>query len=271
MLTSNQNLPSTPIRIVIADEDPDFRRILRQILTDQPSIEILTEANDTISAAASATESALHVLLLDYSLCLKLKASAGRNGGGVLPTVRKIAMVTTPEKANVIGAFRLGAQGIVLKGSARPIWLNSIAAVAAGQYWLGNESLAVLVQAICESPPSDTGPLPTRYLGLTRREIEIIQKIADGRSNKEVGQDFSIRERTVKHHLTNIFGKVGVSSRLELALFARDHKITMRTISQFGSVMATTEASGLSGEQQLPDGPPDQLPIRKSFENKKTG
>jgi len=256
---------------VFADEEPDFRRTLREILTAQPGIEILAEANDAASAAALTTRFAPDVLLLDYSLCPKLQTTAGRNEGGCSPTVRKIVMVTTPEKANVIGAFRLGAQGIVLKGSARPIWLNSIAAVAAGQYWLGSESLAVLVQAICESPPSDTGPLPTRYLGLTRREIEIIQKIADGRSNKEVGQDFSIRERTVKHHLTNIFGKVGVSSRLELALFARDHKITMRTTPEFGSVTAPTEASGPSVEQQLIDGPPDQLRMRNRSEIRRRG
>jgi DNA-binding NarL/FixJ family response regulator len=135
----------------------------------------------------------------------------------------RIVALEVPEKEKIIESFRLGARGIILKTSPARIWRRGIAAVLAGQYWLGNESLEVLVQAIRDLP-TRVNSIPAHF-GLTPREIEIVQKIADGRSNKEVGEDCSIRERTVKHHLTNIFGKVGVSSRLELALFARDNAI----------------------------------------------
>lgn len=69
-------------------------------------------------------------------------------------------------------------------------------------------------------------PPPAKDYRLTPRELDIIEKIVNGRSNKEVGAEFAISERTVKHHLTNIFGKVGVSSRLQLALFAVNHHLT---------------------------------------------
>lgn len=270
MLTLNQDFSSAPIRIVIADEELDFRKTLRRMLTAQPGIEIVAEANDPASAAALTTRFAPHVLLLDYNLSCELQARGAPIRAGIPASVRKIVMLTAPERANIVESFRLGAQGIVLKGSAHPIWQNSIAAVAAGQYWLANEFLAVLIQAICESPPSGSGPLPVRYYGLTPREIEIVQKIANGRSNKEVGQEFSIRERTVKHHLTNIFDKVGVSSRLELALFARDHKITLGATTEVASATAEPRNGCFLEKEHLTDGRTRRMAIRNRSELKRS-
>ena len=270
MLILNQIPSAAPIRIVIADEEPAFRKNLCGLLATQSGIEILGEANDAEGAAALMTQPVPHVLLLDYRISRKLQSRSIPNGADSTRAVRKIVMLSTPEKAYIIESFRLGAQGIVLKGSAEPIWQNSIAAVAAGQYWLGNESLAVLIQAICESPQSGSGPLPARYCGLTPREIEIIQKIADGRSNKEVGEDFSIRERTVKHHLTNIFGKVGVSSRLELALFARDHRVMLGVSPELVSAGVTPGVDRLQEEEvDLTDERPSRMTPRDRSELKR--
>lgn len=213
------------IRIVIADEEAAFCADLREVLTSHHGIEIVGEAHDPDRAVVLIAAFAPDVLLFDYALCRQLRVRETGYPEICPVTPPKIVMLKAPESAKIIDSLRLGAQGIVLKGSARPIWRMSIAAVAAGRYWLGSESLAVLIQAIRESSPHSVRTKPARHFSLTPREIEIVQKIADGRSNKEVGRDFSIRERTVKHHLTNIFGKVGVSSRLELALFARDHRI----------------------------------------------
>jgi DNA-binding NarL/FixJ family response regulator len=191
--------------------------------------------------------------LLDYPLCQKLQARGAQNLESGMKSVLKVVMLTAPEKTKIIESFRLGAVGIVLKGTARPIWLSSIAAVVAGEFWLGSESLAVLIQAIRESASHGGGAVSARHFGLTPREIEIVQKIADGRSNKEVGQDFSIREQTVKHHLTNIFGKVGVSSRLELALFARDHQILSMPGFAESAPAAEHQDNWLRAEKEQPE------------------
>jgi len=230
------------INVVIADQEPDVRRKLQNLLV-QPGIDIVGEAADADTALTLTAQLMPHILLLDYPLCRKINARNGaaerRNGS---KPVAMIVMLTAQEKSTIIDSFRLGAQGVVMKDSERSIWRSSIAAVAAGQYWLGNESLAVLIRAVCESPVNSNGPLPAKYYELTPRELEIIRKIADGRSNKQVGEDCSIRERTVKHHLTNIFGKVGVSSRLELALFARDHKILVQSTAVIDTDDGSLEA-----------------------------
>ena len=150
-----------------------------------------------------------------YLRRLELNGSASQ-----VHAVRVVVTVTAIEKADLVEAFRLGAHGVVLKRSAPPVLLKSIRSVMAGQYWLERESVGVLVEALRESLAHGNGTKSPKDYGLTRREVDIITKIASGRSNKEVGEEFAISERTVKHHLTNIFGKVGVSSRLQLALFA---------------------------------------------------
>ena len=93
-----------------------------------------------------------------------------------------------------------------------------------GHYWFENGSVKILMDTLREVLPNGNHKtnVSSEY-GLTPRELDVAAKVASGRSNKEIGQQFSISERTVKHHLTNIFVKLGVSSRLELAMFVVNH------------------------------------------------
>ena len=108
-------------------------------------------------------------------------------------------------------------RGIVAKESAIELLVRAIRAVHAGEYWVGREVVADLVQAIGRRETRDGGRRP---FGLTPRELEIVRLVAAGMSNKDVAERCSLREDTVKHHLSSIFDKTGVSTRLELALFA---------------------------------------------------
>ena len=129
------------------------------------------------------------------------------------------------ERAQIVEALQLGARGIVLKESATQLLLKSIRSVMAGQYWVGNESVSDLVTTLRDLmvPPREEARKKT--FGLTPRELEIISAIVAGYTNKDIAEKFSISEQTVKHHLTNIFDKLGVSNRLELALFAVNHHL----------------------------------------------
>jgi two-component system nitrate/nitrite response regulator NarL len=220
-----------PIRVVIADEQPIFRRGLRRLFESEPSLHILGEASDAPSALKLTRQLKPDILLLDLSLSRRFELRSSSNFASYLAPVRTLAMLTTIEKSHIVEAFRLGAHGIVLKTSSQQVLLQSIRSVMAGQYWLENEGIAILIEALRELLSQSNGATPTREYGLTPRELDIISKIANGRSNKEVGEEFSISERTVKHHLTNIFGKVGVSSRLQLALFAVNHHLMSETPS----------------------------------------
>ena len=220
-----------PIRVVIADGQAAFRQDLRRSLESEPGLHILGEASDANGAVQLTRQTKPDILLVDFALSQKCDLKAMNNSANHLPPVRVVVTVTAIEKFYLVEAFRLGAHGIVLKRSTSQVLLKSIRSVIAGQYWLERESVSVLVEALRETLPQSNGIKSPKDYGLTRREVDIIAKIASGRSNKEVGEEFAISERTVKHHLTNIFVKVGVSSRLQLALFAVNQHLTISPAS----------------------------------------
>jgi two-component system, NarL family, nitrate/nitrite response regulator NarL len=213
------------VRIVIANEQQTFRESLRMILESDSGLEIVGEAFDARSVVELTGRLKPDILLLEFALSRELEVKEFHPTGGYFAGVQILIMVGTPEKAHIVEAFRVGAKGVVPKGSPPAVWFKSIRRIIAGKYFLGSKNVEILVQALQEFLSQKTEAASPNNYGLTQRELEIVDRIAHGCSNKEVGLEFSIRERTVKHHLTNIFNKVGVSSRLELALFARDKHI----------------------------------------------
>jgi len=121
-------------------------------------------------------------------------------------------------------ALELGARGVIMKDTATQLLLKGIRSVVAGQFWVGRESISDLVQYMRSNavPASET---PRKKFGLTARELEVIAELVNGGTNRDIAQKFSISEETVKRHLSNIFDKLGVSNRLELALFAMSHNL----------------------------------------------
>ena len=123
---------------------------------------------------------------------------------------------------DVVRAMRLGARGVVLKESAIDLLVKSIHRVHAGEIWLDSRMTAEVINAFSAS--SKSGARSEKPL-LSDREMEVVQLVAQGFQNKEIGKKLFISEQTVKNHLHNIFDKLGVSDRLELALYAIHHRL----------------------------------------------
>jgi DNA-binding NarL/FixJ family response regulator len=140
-------------------------------------------------------------------------------------STRAILLTAAIERRQIIEALQMGARGIVMKESATQLLLKAIRTVVAGLYWVGREPVTDIMLYLREQSASLAPSKARSSFGLTRRETEILGTIVSGLSNKEIAQKFSLSEDTVKHHLTNIFDKVGVSSRLELALFAINNQL----------------------------------------------
>jgi DNA-binding NarL/FixJ family response regulator len=141
------------------------------------------------------------------------------------PGVKIILLTSTISTQQVIEALQIGARGIVLKDSVAGDLSRAMRTVLSGDYWIGGARVVNLVAALNDLMKKAAETPEKRTYGLTPRELEVVTCIVEGCSNKDVAKQFSISEETVKRHLSNIFDKTGVSTRLELALFAIAHKL----------------------------------------------
>jgi len=206
------------ITIVIADDHPIFRDGIQRLLASQSDISVLGEARDGLEAIDSVRNKKPQILLLD----LKMK---GIDGIQVLQELHRSksnvsAILLTAEinDLQMMEALRLGAKGVLMKDVDTAALLDGIRAVAAGERWIVNRRESAI------GPQSGNGKTVSPP-ELTKRELQIVAAVVAGLSNRLVAEEFKISEDTVKHHLSNIFYKLNVSSRLELAVYALHHKL----------------------------------------------
>ena len=216
----------SPTRIVIAGAHSVFRYGLRQLLASEPDFRVIGEASDGAEVVKLARQFKPHLALLDLPLggCAGLEVV--RDLVVVSSTVRIVLLTSSNEKSQIVEALQLGAHGVVQKGSPPRVLLEGIRTVISGQYWLARESLAFIVEALRELQPQGNGNGSAKDYDLTPRELALIARVVAGLSNKDLGREFSVSERTVKHHLTNIYEKLGISNRLELAVFTLNHHLS---------------------------------------------
>jgi len=218
------------INILIADDHPIFRDGLRRLLEAEPGLKVIGEACDGAEAVKMARELKPDILLLDLAMPRHPGLEALRDLGSGQQSVRVILLTAAAEKQQIVEALQLGARGVVLKDSATQLLLKSIHTVMSGEYWVGRESVSNLVQYLRTLVQSSGEEAKQKKFGLTPRELEIVSAVVAGYANKEIAEYFKISEDTVKHHLSNIFDKLGVSTRLELALFAVNQSLPIKTI-----------------------------------------
>jgi two-component system nitrate/nitrite response regulator NarL len=211
---------SPGIRILIADPNALYREALQSLLSQEPGLSVVGIAANGREAVKRVRELRPDILLLDMLMTDPSALETLRRIERDSVPVRTIVFANKWEKVRIMEALKLGARGVMDKRAAIELVFKSIRAVASGEYWLARDSISDLVRCVraTDAPPgSEKGE---RNSGLTPRELDIVNSVVDGFSNKDIAQKLSISEQTVKHHLTRIFEKTGVANRLELALLA---------------------------------------------------
>jgi DNA-binding NarL/FixJ family response regulator len=214
-----------PIRIVVADDHPVVRFGVRNMLQNEPGFEVVGEAEDGDDAITQTLELEPDILLLDVLMPRLPGLEAMRAIMTKSPRVKIVLLTSTISVQQIIEALQIGARGIVLKQSVAGDLTQALRAVLGGDYWIGGERVANLLKALQELQAQAAAVPERKTYGLTPRELEVVTCIVEGCSNRDIATQFSISEETVKRHLSNVFDKTGVSTRLELALFAIAHKL----------------------------------------------
>lgn len=206
-----------PIRVAVVDDHPLFREGVARSLLEIGGFEVVGEGATSGDAQRLVQEKGPDILLMDISM----------PGGGlnaILPILQicpeqNIVMLTVSESSeDVAMALSAGAKGYVLKGVGAQALAEMLRTVAAGESYVSPTLSARLLGNLTGAIRPRSDPIA----GLTAREREILELVASGLSNKRVALRLDLQEKTIKHHLTRIFAKLGVSNRTEAAMALRD-------------------------------------------------
>jgi DNA-binding NarL/FixJ family response regulator len=214
------------VRIVIADDHPIVRDGLKKLLLLEDDFEIVGEAGDGREVLEKVQALDPDVLLLDLRMPNLDGLSALQALQQTNKRTRVIVLTASEDKNEFVQAMKLGCSGIVLKQTAPDLIVKSIRKVNSGEIWLDSHTTAAVMRQFSTGQEGSSGGGQSsggksrERSPLSAREREIVALVAQGYKNKEMAEKMFISEQTVKNHLHNIFDKLGVSDRLELALYA---------------------------------------------------
>jgi NarL family two-component system response regulator LiaR len=206
-----------PIRVLIVDDHGVVREGLRAYLELEADIQVVGEARDGREGVRRAQELRPDVVLMDLMMPNMDGVEATAAIKQQQPDAHVIVLTSFLDDERVVPAIRAGATSYLLKDVAAPDLIRAIRGARAGQAQLHPEVARRLMQQV-------TNPRRVEAAAqLTEREREVLQLLADGRSNKEIARSLVVSERTVKGHVSNILGKLGLQDRTQAALYAVRH------------------------------------------------
>lgn len=214
------------IKIGIVDDDPIVRTVVRKCIEAEPGFELIAEYGDGKEAMGALSGLHPDVLLLDMLM-------PGMNGIEVLrgiaaESVHVLVLCSSLTTEQTVEILELGGRGAIAKQEIAQL-IPAIRAVTSGRYWIKGAAVSNVVQVLTDLSREIVPRAKARPFQLTSREMQIVRLITDGLTNRDIGAELSITEETVKRHLTNIFEKVGMSNRLELAMFAVNHNLVRKS------------------------------------------
>ncbi len=210
------------INLILADDHAVVRAGTRQLLERQPDLHVVGEAADGEEAVRLAKELKPHVVVMDVRMPKMSGVEATRRIKQEVPEVAVLVLTAHDDDEYVFALLQAGANGYLLKTAEMEELVKAIRAVAAGQSALDPVVTGKVVAQFASgrSLPDVLANVKDEYEGLTEREMEILRLVGKGLTNKDIGQQLYISDRTVQAHLSNIFSKLGVNSRTEAVMYA---------------------------------------------------
>jgi DNA-binding NarL/FixJ family response regulator len=221
------------IRILLVDDQPLFRRAIAQLIGEQPGLTIVGEADNGLQALEMARSLHPDMVLMDVEMPVMNGVEATHRIREELPAIKVVILTVSEADEHLFDAIRFGAHGYLLKDLRPEQLYDLIRAVMRDETALSPAIAGRLLREFRERPeagrvitPEASGP------NLTQREVEILQLVAEGMSNKEIGSRLSITEGTVKNHVHNALEKLQLENRIQAAAYVVRHGMGLRASSE---------------------------------------
>lgn len=233
----------TTINVLIADSSRMQAQLLTSALRRRSEfrISICAVDSDSILESVAATPAEVVVFSLNHSVSVAGQMAAMRRVHLSYPAVAKLLLVESYDRELVVNAFRSGARGIFcISDTHFPLLCRCIQRMADGQVWANTEQITFLLDMVSEVPSLRVLNSRGRQI-LTPREEQVVALVAEGLSNRQTAAELNLSEHTVKKYLFRIFDKLGVSSRVELVLYAVNHGAPLKAEWLAGLGPSTSE------------------------------
>jgi DNA-binding NarL/FixJ family response regulator len=202
------------IKVMIVDDHAIVRQGLERLFATAEDMEIVASAGDGDDAVSLAASTRPDIVLMDLAMPRMDGVEATRQIVAADPAVRVVVLTSFGDEARILDALNAGALGYLLKHTDADDLISAVRSAHAGGVPLDPRAGRVLVEQRRRTP---------RALELTARELEVLRMVRQGLANKQIARRMAISERTVKGHLSNVFQRIGVTDRLQAALWARDN------------------------------------------------
>ena len=205
-------------RIIVADDHPMFREGVVHSLENEQDVEIIGQASSGEEAYELIKEMMPDLLLLDISMPGEGGIATTKRVSAKYPVVKIIILTGSEDDDDLVEALKAGASGYVVKGIAAKELVNAVKAVAGGGTYISPEMAISLLRDL--QKPQSSDPLSD----LSDRENQILELVAKGMTNRDIGDQLHLAEKTIKHYMTNILEKLHVKSRVQAALLAQEKR-----------------------------------------------
>ena len=202
-------------RVLVADDHPLFRQGVVRSIDAEDDITVLGEAEDGDEAVTMTIELAPDVVVMDLAMPGGGGIDATRRISALSPATRILILTVSEDPHDLLDVLKAGARGYVLKGVAAQGLIHAIRAVVAGEVYVTAALAGTILHDMTRQTPLDP------FDHLTGRERDVLELVARGMTNREIGEELYLAEKTVKHHMTNVLQKLQVRSRVEAALLAQ--------------------------------------------------
>ncbi len=207
------------LRVVVADDHPLFREGVVHSLSLEEDIEVVAEAANGTEAVRLVTELLPDVVVMDLAMPEGGGIEATRQIAASTPATAVLILTVSEDRDDLLEVLKAGAQGYVLKGIAANGLIHAVRAVAHGEVYVTQALAGSILHEMTREEKVDP------FERLTPREHDILELVAQGRTNREIGEQLYIAEKTVKHYMTNVLQKLHVRSRVEAALLAQRREL----------------------------------------------